>query len=101
MISLGTVRKEALKKLKPKKELGPDCIPPYIHKACESLLVKPMTHICNVVVQTAKYPRTWTIAKIIPIPKCEIINDVVNHRFIELYNPYSPQFSKYTKTEAY
>lgn len=67
-------------KLKPKRGLGPDGIPPYIYKGCKEFLIPPLTYVCNLILQTNVYPRSWVISKITPVPKSESIQEITNHR---------------------
>ena len=74
----------AMIKLKPKRGVGPDGIPPYIYKACKELLVAPLTHVCNTILKTKVYPRSWTVSKVTPIPKGLATSDVQNYRPIAI-----------------
>ena len=70
----------ALKKRKLKRGLGPDGIPAYIYKACNEFLALPLTHISKVVVQTSMYLRSWTVSKVVPIPKEASTTHIADHR---------------------
>ncbi len=63
--------KEALHKLKPKKTLGPDYIPPYIFTDCRKFLSVPLRFIFNESLEECKFPATWKISKITSIPKAK------------------------------
>lgn len=69
---------EAVKKMKPKKSVGPDGIPPYIFKACIHQLMEPLKLCFNLILETQIYPEMWKKSKICPIfksdKKCEISN---------------------------
>lgn len=75
---------EAIKKLKPKKSVGPDNIPPYIFKGCAELLLEPLKIIFNLIIKTRTYPDLWKQTKICPIFKSGNTNEIVNHRPVAL-----------------
>lgn len=56
-----------IRKLKPKKSLGPDKIPPYIFKGCAELFVEPLSLIFNAIIKFATYPTKWKKCKLCPI----------------------------------
>ena len=64
---------EAIKKLKPKRSLGPDNIPAYIYESCGEYLIEPLTYIFNRCITSCTFPTVWKITKITPflrpIPK--------------------------------
>ena len=61
--------KEALKRMKPKRAVGPDGVPQYIYKACSEFLTTPLTYIFNLIISKSTFPHTWTISSVTPIPK--------------------------------
>lgn len=71
-------------KLKPKRTVGPDGIPPYIFKACAEILVLPLQHLFNLSLINNYFPNYWKLAKIVPVPKKGISNDIKNHRPIAI-----------------
>jgi hypothetical protein len=75
---------KALKKLKPKRSLGPDQISLYVYKACGEFLVTPLTYLFNLIIEKKKIPATWKVSKISPVPKSEHTIDVENCRPIAL-----------------
>lgn len=83
-IDLGELTMEdvcaAMKRMKPKRRLGPDGVPAYIYKACKDLLAEPLTHIFNVMIKTTVIPRSWVVSKVTPDPKGNETQDIANHR---------------------
>ncbi len=71
---------EALHKLKPKKTLGPDNIPPYTFKDCRKFLSFPLCFIFNKSLEECKFPAIRKISKITPIPKTKNGLDISNFR---------------------
>lgn len=73
-----------IKRPKPKLSVGHHGIPPNIHKACREYLVSPQTYVCNLILETNVYPLSWSIPKVIPVPKKEITTEIWNHRPIAI-----------------
>jgi hypothetical protein len=46
----------ALKKLKPKRSVCPDGLPPYVIKACAELFVSPLCFIFNLSIRHSHFP---------------------------------------------
>lgn len=74
----------AFSKLKPKRGVGPDGVPPYIYKGCKELLIPPMVYLCNLVLKTNVYPRLWVVSKVTPVPKIASTQEISNHRPISV-----------------
>lgn len=74
----------ALKKIKPNKAIGPDGIPAYIFKGCAEHLLSPLQFLFNLVIKTSIYPDKWKVAKVIPIYKNGIRQDIRNYRPISI-----------------
>lgn len=75
---------KAIKKLKPKKSVGPDKIPPYIFKGCAELLLEPLMIIFNLIITSCTYPDAWKLTKVCPVFKSGNLNEIVNHRPVAL-----------------
>ena len=73
-----------LKKLKPKRSMGPDDVPPYIFKACAELFVTPLHYLFNLSVKNGAFPDVWKITKVVPVPKKGSKKDIKNYRPIAL-----------------
>jgi hypothetical protein len=58
-----------LKKLEPKLFIGVDGIPPYALKELAHSLCKPLSLLFSLSFRLSRLPRTWKIAKILPIHK--------------------------------
>ena len=69
-----------LKRLKPKRSVGNDGVPPYTCKAYGELITQPLTHISNIILDTFLYPYDWAVSKAVPIPKNEHLEEVWNYR---------------------
>lgn len=82
----------SIKKLKPKKSTGPDCIPSYIYKGCMNSLVKPLVHIFNLAIQQNQFPDSFKKSIISPIHKSGCKKDIENYRPISLSNCLSKIF---------
>ena len=52
-----------IRKLKPKRSLGLDGIPAYVHRGCWTLLVAPLTHNCNLNIRSGRYSLRYTFTK--------------------------------------
>jgi len=74
----------ALKKLKPKKSLGPDSVPPYIFKACADIFVTPLHYLFNLSIKNNIFPDRWKTTKVVPVPKKGSKNDITNYRPISI-----------------
>lgn len=74
----------ALNKLKPKRSIGSDNIPPYILKGCSELFVEPLLFIFNLVLSSSIFPTRWKHAKIIPIFKKGERDIIKNYRPISI-----------------
>jgi len=70
----------ALKKLKPKRSVGPDGIPPFVFKACADIFVVPLLHIFNISIKNQYFPQVWKLAKVVPIFKKGDKTDIKNYR---------------------
>lgn len=81
-----------IKKLKPKKSVGPDDIPPYIVKACQNIFLDPLHHIFNLSLKTCTYPEKWKLAKVCPIYKNGDKGDITNYRPISILSVFSKIF---------
>lgn len=70
----------AAKCLKPKKTCGVDEIPPFILKACISILTQPLAHLFNLSVRNGIFPDAWKTAIISPVFKSGSRLKVENYR---------------------
>jgi len=61
--------KEALRKMKSDKAVGPDNIPVYVWKSLGENGVAWLTNFFNVIFKTAKMPQEWRYSTIIPLYK--------------------------------
>lgn len=73
-----------IKRLKPKRSMGPDRVPPYVYKGCAEFLLQPLTHIFNLSISSSVFPSIWKTTKVVPIPKvCNTI-EIADHRPVAL-----------------
>lgn len=83
-LAFGDVTEEelllALKKLKPKRSVGPDGVPSFIFKGCAELLVKPLLKIFNLSIGASYFPNLWKTTKVVPIHKKGKKSDIKNYR---------------------
>lgn len=61
--------KRALHKLKPKHSTGPDGMPPFIIRACDTVLVATLLHIFNACLNEGIFPDRWKLTRVVPVPK--------------------------------
>ena len=59
-------------------------------KQVKDLIVKPLTHICNVSLQKGEFPNKMKVAKVLPLYKSNDEHNVSNYRPVSIL----PQFSK-------
>lgn len=93
----------ALNKLKSKRSLGPDNIPPYILKGCAEILVNPLRHLFNLSLKNNSFPDIWKVSKVVPIPKKGSKSDISNHRPIAIISSPAKVFESilYTRLLAH
>lgn len=53
----------------PSKATGSDDVPTALYKKCSLILAEPIHHLINESLRQRRFPRTWKIGDIIPIPK--------------------------------
>lgn len=82
----------ALRRLKPKKSVGPDQIPPFIVKDCFSVLAEPLLHLFNLSLSTYTYPKQWKTTRVIPVPKGGSISEVSNYRPVAIPSTFAKLF---------
>jgi len=79
--------KEALRKMKSKKAVGPDLIPVEIWKCLGEKGLEWLTELFNVIFRTIRMPTEWRTSIIIPLYKDKgDIQDYNNYRGIKLLN---------------
>ena len=82
----------AIKKLKPKKSIGPDHIPPYVVKGCGEILKLPLLFIFNLSFKTSTFPDKWKEAIVCPIPKSNSKSEISNYRPISILSSFAKVF---------
>jgi len=75
---------EGIKLLKKGKSHGPDLVKNEMLKSGQSLLVKPLTKIFNLVLNSGQYPKEWSKGRIISIHKKGDPNIPANYRGITI-----------------
>lgn len=91
----------AVKKMKPKKSVGPDGIPSYIYKGCIEFLIAPLLKIFNLILKTKTYPDYWKYSKICPIFKAGNKEEIANYRPIALICTVSKIFESILHQKIY
>jgi Reverse transcriptase (RNA-dependent DNA polymerase) len=84
----------ALKQLDSKKGGGPDGIPPSILKNCSEGLVKPLTMLFNLSLQSGIFPTMWKSSYIVPIFKKGARDQIGNYRGIAILSSIPKLFEK-------
>ena len=69
--------KEALKKMKTRKALGPDGIPIEVWRCLGSVATSWLTNLFNKILQTNKMPNEWRNSMLVPIYKNKEISRIV------------------------
>lgn len=93
--SLHISEKEILIKLQGldvSKGAGADDIPPIFILSCASRLCKPLYFIYNKSLQSGIFPEKWKIAKVVPVYKSGISEEVQNYRPISILSTFSKIF---------
>ena len=85
---------EELLKLNHRKSAGPDEFSPKLVKMCSYSLYKPLTFIFNKSIASGKYPKTFKVAKLVPLYKAEKHCNPSNYRPISLLNCFDKVFEK-------
>ena len=67
-----------------KKSTGPDEISSYILKLSLPYIVEPITYIYNLCIAQNIFPSSFKKAKVIPLPKSNLVSDLNNYRPISL-----------------
>lgn len=70
----------AVKRLKVRSAGGPDNIPAFLVKDCASALRLPLLFLFNLSLHQAKYPDSWKLSRVTPVPKGESGKDVTSFR---------------------
>ena len=78
VIDLATIL-QALRKVKPNKDTGPDNVPAWILKNHDSILAGPLTAIVNGSLREGIIPETWKSANVIPVPKVNPPNTIAKY----------------------
>ena len=79
--------------------VGMDRIPLKFIKSICPVIVKPITHLFNVIVYTSQFPKAWKNSKIIPIKKKASLNALSNLRPISILSALSKVFERILKTQ--
>jgi hypothetical protein len=84
----------ALKQLDSNKGAGPDGIPPRILKDCAEGLVKPLTMLFNLSLESGIFPTAWKSSYIVPIFKKGARDQIENYRGIAILSSIPKLFEK-------
>lgn len=72
--------KAAVKRLKSKTARGPDGVPVFLAKDCESVICTPLLYIYNLCLNASKYPACWKLSRVTPVPKGDAKGDIRQYR---------------------
>ena len=88
---------------KNKTSYGIDEIPVHIVKSCIPGIAAPLSSIINCSLQTGHFPSPLKIAKVIPLSKGNVINNIQNYRPISVLPSFSKVFEKvvFNRMSAY
>ena len=89
-----------MKRLKPKRSLGPPKIPPYIYKACMEFLTTLLTYFFDLRLVRRVFPGIWKITKITPKTKRSGKHQQL-YRPIALFSVPTKIFESVIKEEIY
>jgi hypothetical protein len=81
--------RQAIRRLKTTKSVGPDGIPSFINKACSEIFVPVLKHIFNISLSNGGFPSLWKEAAVVPIFKKGSSVLVTNYKSISLLNNFS------------
>lgn len=71
---------------------GPDSIPPVFVRRCAPIIALPLTLIFNNSLETGVFPEVWKRAKVVPVFKKGLANDVKNYRPISILSCFPKLF---------
>jgi Notch-like protein len=83
-----------IKELKNKKSSGLDGISSSLIKKCYTHLIKPLTFIINLSLNTGEFPELFKIAKVRPLFKKGSKYEVENYRHISMISTFSKTLEK-------
>lgn len=83
---------QATKRLKNKMTAGDDQIPSFLVKDCAHALVKPLSILFNLSLQSSSFPNRWKIARLCPILKTGDPSILSNYRPIAIISNLSKVF---------
>jgi len=66
----------ALKQLNPRKAAGPDCVPNWLLREYDEVLVQPVTEILNSSYKQQRLPPPWKLTDVVPIPEQVPVEDL-------------------------
>ncbi|KAI5641183.1 hypothetical protein NE865_06653 [Phthorimaea operculella] len=91
----------AIERLKAKKSVGPDGIPPFLIKDCASVLGEPLLYLYNLCLTSATYPEVWKTSRVAPVPKSGSGSDVCNFRPVAILSTIAKVFESILYTVIY
>ena len=83
-----------IKSLKNKKSAGMDEIPDHVIKGCCTYIVQPLTFIINLSISEGQFPDVLKIAKVKPLHKKGLEEEVCNYRPVSLLSVFSKILEK-------
>ncbi|XP_047035918.1 uncharacterized protein LOC124641768 [Helicoverpa zea] len=61
--------KKAVRRLKSRSAGGPDGIPVFLVKDCIAVLGRPLLYLFNLSLTQSRYPESWKLSRVTPVPK--------------------------------
>jgi hypothetical protein len=78
--------------LKPRSSGGPDGIPVFLARDCISAFECPLLYLFNLSLATSKYPETWKVSRVTPVPKVDCGSDISSFRPIAVLSIFAKIF---------
>ncbi|KAJ2937264.1 hypothetical protein O0L34_g19366 [Tuta absoluta] len=91
----------ALARLKPKRSVGPDGIPPFLVKDCRLVLAQPLHFLFNLCLKDSIYPEEWKLTKVTPIKKTATGSNIDEHRPVAVLSTFAKVFESALHSRIY
>lgn len=88
----GNDLKKAVRRLKPRSAGGPDGIPVFLVRDCISVIGRPLLYLYNLSLTQSRYPESWKLSRVTPVPKGDGGADVTSFRPIAVLSVFGKIF---------